>query len=269
MTARIQVDRLQNQRQLHDDNFLRRRSATEQATLPNSMSIQRTQTSQQRRDLEDHQILSEDRDYPPKAICPQRSCRCLQNIVHLLEELETRVRMTEPQAIDSVLAYQKEGLIHCSHMVQCTTCSRRLEHMTLLGLVTDKLITSYEQVIERHLMSVGRYDDKVARKDIKASSPSSLSFVTAFSAPEASVNDGYGSSSRVITFGCYRLDRAAELEQVSRVLFTLQLRQMHGLLTRMQSISEITLRGQQVPALKSREQRLKNVLDNVQHLVRS
>ena len=185
------------------------------------------------------------------------ACKCLQIILGLLEEFENRASTTETYTMDSLLAYQKEALDHCNHMVRCSVCTTRSDHMMLLGVVSDKLITSYEQAINEHTESARK---RVVHHEGHYGTSSSSGEV------EGERVKGFA---RVVFFGAYKIEAATEWEYIIRVLITLQLRQVFELLTRMQHIAKQTSRGPQVSALRMREQRLKLITGKIQRFAQS
>ena len=191
------------------------------------------------------------------------ACKCLQTILGLLEEFENRASTTETYTMDSVLAYQKEALDQCNYMVRCSTCTARSDHMMLLGVVSDKLITSYEQAITEH--TGGARKRVVHHEGHSGTSSSSPSLSRSSSSGEAE-GEGVKEFARVVFFGAYKIEAATEWEYIIRVLITLQLRQVFELLTRMQHIAKQTSRGPQVSALRMREQRLKIITGKIQRL---
>lgn len=209
------------------------------------------------------------------------TCKCLQTILSLIEELENRACTTGGQTLDSILAYQKEALRHCIRVVHCSTCTARSDHMILLGVVSDKLITSYEHVIagnmesflrgmrrnnSHHNTDMGTEDEEAGAAGSGKSSSSSNGAERAGERDGGDDDvDGGGRSlrPRTVSFGCYKIDSQTEWEYVVRVLMTLQLRQVLGLLGSMQTIAEGTSRGPQIAAIRLRKQRLAAVGEKI------
>ena len=266
----MQVNRPLGLPRSHEGPRVRRGISSGDNCFPSLPSDQKTRGPQHHQDLEHTHAPSQERDHPLQGRCSQVSCNCLQSIVHSLETLENRVDEIESQTIDSMLAYQKEALAHCSYMIRCPTCRTRSEHMALLGLVSDKLINSYEQIIANPKICTRKGDNEASGQGAGASSSSSWSSITAVSQSAAgAVAEENGPLSRSLSLGCYQIDRDVEWQCLTRALFTLQLRQTHGLLSRMQLLAEETSRRQQVSALKTKEQRLKNIIESFQHLAPS
>lgn len=242
----LQVDRLPSLPQLQEEEQ-RRRESTSACTI--SPPLLNTRQKDSKAQNKAWSSLPQDQSQ-------QTACKCLQSIVSLLEELENRASTIDTHPLDSVLAYQKEALNHCSRMVGCSPCAARSDYMMLLGVVSDKLISSYEHVITKHTESTRKRVDNNEDED-GTSSSSSSSFRAG--------TEGGAEYTRIVSFGCYKIDGAAEWKYVSRVLITLQLRQVFGLLAQMQHIAERTARGPQVSALRIREQRLKAITEKFKH----
>ena len=245
-TSHLQVDRLPFQQQLNGEEQARReRASTFATTSPPFHTRQRGFEAAQ----------SKEWGYPPKDRSQQAACQCLQSILGLLEELENRASTTDAYTMDSALAYHKEALNHCIHMVRCSACTARSDYMMLLGVVSDKLITSYEQIINENTES--------AQKGVESNERGSG--IASSSSPSSGVGGGAGEAreklARVVSLGYYQIDGPTEWEYVMRVLILLQVRQVFDLLARMQHIAEETLRGPQVSATRMREQRLKTIAE--------
>lgn len=205
----------------------------------------------------------------------QVTCGCLHTMVSLHEELEDRVSTTNAQTLDFSLAYQKEVLSRCSQILDCSTCIMRSGHMMLLGVVSDKLITSCEQAVTIHNQGSSdntEYDHKAPAPSPSSSTSCSLS-TSARSSPlgprAGTEGNGRHSDTCIVSVGCYNIDGATEWSYVVRVLIILQLRQVLVLLSRMQLIAESTSRFTQVTALKRRKQRLTAVMEKVKCLTQS
>ena len=245
-----QMDKLVFQ-QREEKEQPRRGNSSAFAIAPPSSSIDQQHSQAQRRD---RGSLTETRSQ-------LGACKCLQIILGLLEEFENRASTTETYTMDSVLAYQKEALDHCNHMVRCSACIARSDHMMLLGVVSDKLITSYEQAITEHTEGARK---RVVRHERQSGTLSSSPSLSRSSSPGEVEGEGVKGFARVVFFGAYKIEGATEWEYIIRVLITLQLRQAFELLTRMQHIAKQTSRGPQISALRMREQRLKIITAKIQ-----
>ena len=242
-TSHLQVDRLPFQQQLKEEEQARRERASALATTSPPFHTR----------PRGFEAQSKDWGSLPKDPSQQGACQCLQSILGLLEELENRASTTDAYTMDSVLAYHKEALNHCIHMVRCSACIARSDYMMLLGVVSDKLITSYEQITNKNTESAQKGVENNERGTGISSSSSS------------GVGGGGGQAreglARVVSLGYYKIDCPTEWEYVMRVLILLQVRQVFELLARMQHIAEETSRGPQVSATRMREQRLKAIAE--------
>lgn len=200
----------------------------------------------------------------------QTACRCLQSTLALLEELENRLSTNHLQSIDSILTCQKQTITHCTQMVDCSDCAARSNYMTLLGVVCDKLIASYEQVL------VPSMAERVRQRDYGFDTLSQ-SGQTRSNMPRAGSQAVLGQSTKICareatsrsdlvcptSFGTYQIDGQSEQDAVIRALLALQLRQASSLLAHMQIIAEETSRPQQILALRIRRQRLARVIEQL------
>ena len=192
----------------------------------------------------------------------QGKCECLQTTLRLLEEFENRATTTDSSNLDSVLSKQQSALNNCLRMARCVSCAARSDYMILLGVVSDKLITSYEQVVmdkdaKLHAGTDNRDDQEGGKMACSVVSSGPISAA----APDTR-------RKCAISFGCYQVDGTTEWEFVVKVLIVLQLRQVFILLAHMQSIAEGTSRDQHVSALRMRKQRLQTLTSRVRNSVK-
>ncbi|KAL8898730.1 MAG: hypothetical protein Q9192_001929 [Flavoplaca navasiana] len=168
----------------------------------------------------------------------------------------------EPPFDSLVLAKQQSALNNCLRMARCVSCAARSDYMILLGVVSDKLITSYEQVVmdkdaKLHAGTDNRDDQEGGKMACSVVSSGPIS---------AAARDTRRKCA--ISFGCYQVDGTTEWEFVVKVLIVLQLRQVFILLAHMQSIAEGTSRDQHVSALRMRKQRLQTLTSRVRNSVK-
>ncbi|KAF3760419.1 hypothetical protein M406DRAFT_335085 [Cryphonectria parasitica EP155] len=84
-----------------------------------------------------------------------RACQCLQNVVLLIEELESEGNTVSTRTIDTWLASLKESLRCVEAMLRCASCGDRPENMTILTFLTDRIMSSCERHIDAYLDSAG------------------------------------------------------------------------------------------------------------------
>lgn len=78
------------------------------------------------------------------------ACRCLQCVVFLMEELESRLSAAPAEGLDSLdsaLASNKEAVRYGESMLACLLCSARRENMTILTFLTDRLVVLCERIV--------------------------------------------------------------------------------------------------------------------------
>ena len=78
-------------------------------------------------------------------------CRCLNTMVMLLEDLETKGGNVDTAALDSILVSQKEALGRCTTVLNCSSCFLRPEYILLLGMVAERLATLCESTVAKYL----------------------------------------------------------------------------------------------------------------------
>ena len=190
-------------------------------------------------------------------------CECFQATLTLLEDFENVASTVNTQSIDSILSYQKKALSHCTHVIRCPACVARSDSMVLLGVLSDKLITLYEQIIARNMEDLlhrcsndqiyyGNRNNGEGRR-----SGTCTPFPPTFQREQAALVTGS------LSLGCYRIEGQKERDCVVRVLIALQLRQVFSLLGHMQVIAERMWREPHVSALRVRKQRLKVITERV------
>lgn len=245
----------------------RRASPTEEQARPESANVlpispSATSTKQRPGLLNPRSRIQACASLPETQSPKQGDCQCFQTTLVLLEGFENRASTLGTQSIDSILAYQKKALNHCTHMVRCPACAARSDYMVLLGVVSDKLITSYEQVIARNTENLLKPPfSNQHHGDQNSEDGRRLGTCTPFSSP----SDGGGAAlaACAVTFGCYKIEGHKEWDFVVRVLIALQLQQVASLLAHMQVIAERMSREPQLAALRMRKQRLKLATEKV------
>ena len=164
----------------------------------------------------------------PQRSPEQESCRCLQRIVFLINELETGLTIdiqsdendsngvgADPlpypsvvHDLDSALGLHKEAVRYGWQMQQCRQCSARPENQVFLLLLANRLAARCTHMVTAY-----------CRHAAAQQSASSC------------YHYGYGSNAPppvVITVGEYEVDSATESEAVLRVLIAFQLRALHS-----------------------------------------
>ena len=188
----------------------------------------------------------------------QGDCRCLHLTLSLLEGFENRDLATDQQRLDSTLANHKSALDHCISMVQCPSCSTRSDYMILLRVVSDKLITSYEQMVAENIESLRRRRPNENDREYDSTA-------SAFSQGLDGGPKAY--PSRGLSFGCYTLEGPMEGSLIVSVLIAMQLKQMFALLAHLQSIAAGIPGDSQVSTMKARRQRVQIMLKRIRILL--
>ena len=180
---------------------------------------------------------------------PASKCRCL-NTISLLLEGRTQLPNSSVK-LDLILASQKETLARCHSVLSCSTCSPRPEYILLLGMVTERLVSLYECIIDRYLacVSSAQLPFRHGAAAAAATSPG----------PRNHHRNSPSSSGEVKVFlGNYEIDHPDEYNGLMRVLIVMQLRCLWKFVTGMKKAAEsgAAVVAPRVYALEKRAMRL-------------
>ncbi|KAI0533244.1 hypothetical protein GGR58DRAFT_506571 [Xylaria digitata] len=75
-----------------------------------------------------------------KNVSDSNTCQCLHRVVILVDEIESIVDRNGLESLDGALAAHKEALGCGFKMLDCLTCTSRVENMIILTLMVDKLV---------------------------------------------------------------------------------------------------------------------------------
>ncbi|KAI0443232.1 hypothetical protein F4803DRAFT_330926 [Xylaria telfairii] len=84
----------------------------------------------------------------------RESCQCLQRVVFLLEEIESEAMDATVKELGPWLSRHKEALRCSEALLMCPLCQAKLEHMTILAFLIDKLIAMCDDVVSAYLMTL-------------------------------------------------------------------------------------------------------------------
>lgn len=84
----------------------------------------------------------------------QESCRCLQRVVFSLEEIDMEAVDMNTRELGSWLSRHKEALRCGEALLACLRCRAKPEHMTILALLTDRLIAMCDAVVSAYLSTL-------------------------------------------------------------------------------------------------------------------
>ena len=156
-------------------------------------------------------------------------CKCLNIIVFLLDEIKTRSKCRDAKSLETTLLTHKETLGFCYQMLQCTQCMSRPENIMMLSLVSKEMVELCAEIVDCYQLVVqsGKY---------------------------ASTSDDQD-----MYFGGYELNRN-EYEALFRVLTTMQLSGLQGLLNKIVMVSSLAQREAQMAKLLALELKLGEIL---------
>ena len=151
------------------------------------------------------------------------SCRCLQNLATLLEELECCSQTTELVRPDRDLVVLKRSIGQCIALFDCDRCDIATQNVMLVIVVCEKVGRLYCRTAENF------YDQ------VQHTAPANL---------------------RRMTVGEYVMESAEELQCVVGALLVLQARQLLKLLCKIRSLGGMVLKDIHMVMLNGTEERL-------------
>ena len=146
----------------------------------------------------------------PASLSLHDPCQCLQQVVFLIDELES-AQQSAARQLDAGLASHREALRYGEAMMGCGYCTTRPENMTILTFLTDRLAGLCERIVDGYLEMAPCRGNRH---------------------PPYRVGAGTG-----VFFGDYEVDSANEWETLVRNLIILQLRGLNGLMGRVKEVS--------------------------------
>ncbi|KAI0538749.1 hypothetical protein GGR58DRAFT_283967 [Xylaria digitata] len=134
-------------------------------------------------------------------------CQCLQRVVFLLEEIDSEVLDADVKELGPWLSRHKEALRCSEALLVCPLCQAKPEHMTILGLLTDRLIAICGNVVTAYLLTL-----------------------------EGGTNHNIMGHRDVVSVGNFEIDSPYEWSALVRTMLVMQLRGLDTLMIRLQSI---------------------------------
>lgn len=173
------------------------------------------------------------------------SCRCLQIIISLLENLEHNGSSIESSTLDSVLAFYKETLTQCKPLLHCGACTARSEHLLLFCLICEKLVDFCERIVNEYLRRPRGQSDLLIEND----------------PGEARVSMP---RRQKLSIGRYEVDLPIELDFLFKVLIALQLKALEELLIECRKILSLSLHGAKVSKIFNSQRKLERLAKKLQ-----
>lgn len=174
-------------------------------------------------------------------------CQCLRLIEVLLEDVERKKFLDDPAALDSILAWQKRALAHCSTVLRCSACGSRSEYILLLGVVTERLAALCESTASLYLKELRCRSSLRSRPNGRHHSRTS------------------SEESGTVFFGRYEIESTEEWSSLIRVLILLQLRSLRSLLGNLKMAAAAGTNATQLPMMQATERRVGNLLQKLRH----
>ncbi|KAK3371014.1 hypothetical protein B0T24DRAFT_304516 [Lasiosphaeria ovina] len=168
---------------------------------------------------------------------PARPCQCLQQVVFLIDELESAQGESATQ-LDAGLAAHKKALRHGEAMVRCGHCTTRPENMTILTFLTDRLMGLCERIVASYREPVS--SESRGGSPLTSGAAAMASSTTRAKTATPAATDGQGAMMPLgVYFGDYEIDCPGEWQALVRNLIVLQLRALGALMGRVKEVSEL------------------------------
>ncbi|KAK3321253.1 hypothetical protein B0T19DRAFT_431940 [Cercophora scortea] len=193
------------------------------------------------------------------------SCTCLHRAVVLLSELESRSAIIDggdslsntipAMSVDSLLTTHKETVGHGTTMLDCAACRARVENMTILAFLADKLAQLWRRTIvsDMLVLSVGNNEMTTAvgtpsglvsvnNLNVGANTGTKYSETTPMNPSESPTGLAPRPTPTCtpllpLTLGTYTASASDECAEVVRALVAFQLRRLHLLAHRLRQIA--------------------------------
>lgn len=142
-------------------------------------------------------------------------CQCLHRVVILMDELEVLCEPSDaPPSADVILAAHRKTLRQANGMLDCMSCTARVENMTILTFLADRLT-------------------RLCRRAASILAPES-----AAGAPPTPEHHPSGGGSPVVLVGAYQLESETEFSAVVRTLLHLELNRLLTLVKKLQGVGK-------------------------------
>ncbi|KAI1499289.1 hypothetical protein F5X99DRAFT_390405 [Biscogniauxia marginata] len=169
----------------------------------------------------------------------RNGCQCLERVVYFIDELESRLSAApseSPGTTDFALSTLKDALRCGESMLACFLCSWRMENLTMLGFLTDRLTILCERIVAAYLEL--RLDIARSGKERKECSKNITS----------------------IFFGDYEVDSPVEWAMLLRPLVIFQLNDLMSLVHNV----ELAKHSQQRKPVSSSQGKIKVLIEKMQ-----
>lgn len=156
------------------------------------------------------------------------SCHCMQNILRLHEEVETRRSASSAVAVDHCLTFQKDVLRQCRNILECMNCRSISAIAMLLITICDRLLNFCQSMSAPF---VGSFHGHLRHRPFTG-------LVRLATAP-GSDNRGHDDQRRgpKVLIGGYGVDCPQEQASLISRVIELQLRELHSLLTQLRDMA--------------------------------
>ncbi|KAK3386738.1 hypothetical protein B0H63DRAFT_558370 [Podospora didyma] len=172
----------------------------------------------------------------PNPMCSEEGCHCLQQVMLLIDELES----AECTQLDTGLVSHKRAIRHGEAMLMCGHCTTRTENVNALAFLTDLLATlcsnmvvSYRELLVPDANMMGSGGQWTAPSPIASSAGHSRR-----SSSLTAASDGSPTVPLGMYFGDYEVDCPGEWQLLAGNLISVQAKALRALLGRVRDASQ-------------------------------
>lgn len=217
-------------------------------------------------------LTAQNHFFPPTPKSTE-SCECLSAVIFAVEEFETACNSGSRAELDSIIANQKEAIKCCRAMVKCEICMSRRENLILLVFMCERIVAACGRIVT--LYRANREDDNQWLYSMWVDSPHGKDHAAVptniFTEPSGSSEDAQRAKKSSLDWqellvGDYEISSRLEWEQLLRVLLSLQLKAVMGLLAEVKNKGSQALGDHQTTSLSQAEVKVGELEREISHM---
>ena len=155
------------------------------------------------------------------------SCQCMQKVLVVYEEVETKTNSDKVGSTDYYLNFQKSVLGQCSRMLKCSSCGRTSGFVMLLITICERLMSSFRRILGHCSDTLRRYQEMQQGSQSPKAGRAKAS---------GDVDDGDGGKQKVFVGG-YGIESPQEQYCLVITVIELQLKDFRSLLLRLHDLT--------------------------------
>lgn len=218
--------------------------------MPHDLSTKRSSKTLSSPDrLESSCSLNQRSGWPGRETDAQSdsNCHCLHSMLRLLDEVEIKTMAIDPTAVDEILAYHRHAVGNGNEVLSCRSCCSRSEYVTLLTIVSEKLVTLSDRIVAAFICHL-QGQDELENQDL------------------VDISGEWRNGRKGMRLGEYEVETPKEWACLITAVITLQLKELMTHIRKVRAVAASTRRGVQVQGLENLEGRLKGMLVKMQQV---